>query len=152
MYQQQFDAPEALNVAAVTKLIRNLFMIVVIPLMAVIYHRSGSTSVRAIKKKWYQAIPLFVVGFLAMAILRTFGDMGDKSLGLLEQETWGNFISFTKLTASWSLTIAMAAVGLGTSFAKLKTLGFKPFLVGLIGATLVGTVSFSILKIISSMI
>ena len=38
MYQLYFDAPQALEVAATTKLVRNLFMGAVIPFMAVIYH------------------------------------------------------------------------------------------------------------------
>ena len=149
MYQEQFDAPQALNVAAVTKLIRNLFMIVVIPLMAVVYHRSGSTSAVSVKKKWYRMIPLFIVGFLAMATLRTLGDVGDKPFQLIEQGAWNEIISFTKMIASWCLTIAMAAVGLRTSFSKLRNLGLKPLMVGLIAATVVGLVSFSVLKIIS---
>jgi uncharacterized membrane protein YadS len=36
----------------------------------------------------------------------------------------------------------MAAVGLGTSFARLRGLGLKPLVVGLVAALLVGLVSF----------
>ncbi|HEV3120652.1 MAG TPA: putative sulfate exporter family transporter, partial [Isosphaeraceae bacterium] len=60
IYQQQFHAPEALNTATVVKLVRNLFMAGVIPLMALLYHRGTDPSARAARPKWHQVVPLFV--------------------------------------------------------------------------------------------
>ena len=37
--------------------------------------------------------------------------------------------------------MAMAAVGMSTNLAELKSMGYKPFLVGLIAAVTVGLVS-----------
>ena len=34
IYDQQFDSPETLNIATVTKLIRNTFLVIMIPLFA----------------------------------------------------------------------------------------------------------------------
>ena len=42
VYQQYYNDPQALDVATVTKLVRNLGMILIIPLMAVLYHRNSS--------------------------------------------------------------------------------------------------------------
>ena len=42
IYDQQFNSPETLNVATVTKLIRNSFLIVMIPLFAFLYNRGQS--------------------------------------------------------------------------------------------------------------
>lgn len=39
------------------------------------------------------------------------------------------------------LAVAMAGVGLGTSFSNLKKLGIKPFLIGILTAFTVGVVS-----------
>ena len=39
IYDQQFNSPETLNVATVTKLIRNTFLVVMIPLFAFLYNR-----------------------------------------------------------------------------------------------------------------
>src|SRR5205823_10509226 len=44
IYQQQFDAPDALTAATVTKLVRNTCMAAVIPLMAVLYARSAGAG------------------------------------------------------------------------------------------------------------
>ena len=77
-----------------------------------------------------------------MSLVRTVGDLGDEAFGLLDRSTWTALISSTTTTATWCLTIAMAAVGLGTSFSRLKGLGLRPLGVGLAAATLVGVTSY----------
>jgi uncharacterized membrane protein YadS len=47
--------------------------------------------------------------------------------------------------SEWCLTLAMVAVGLGTGLANLKKLGFRPMIVGLVTAALVGAVSLGLL-------
>jgi len=86
VYQQYYNDPQALDVATVTKLVRNLGMLLIIPLMAVLYHRSSSDGTQA--PKWYTMSPLFVIGFACMSLLRTVGDMGDVPFGFLEPEQW----------------------------------------------------------------
>jgi uncharacterized integral membrane protein (TIGR00698 family) len=71
IYDQQFNSPETLNVATVTKLIRNTFLVIMIPLFAYLYNR-GQT-----KEQNYSIIsifPYFVLGFVAMIIFRNIGD------------------------------------------------------------------------------
>ena len=46
VYQEYFNDPQALDVATVTKLVRNLSMLVVIPIMAIIYHRRSARVAR----------------------------------------------------------------------------------------------------------
>jgi uncharacterized membrane protein YadS len=46
------------------------------------------------------------------------------------------------------LTVAMAAVGLGTSISQLKVLGWKPLLVGLAAAVSVGGISFLLSRLL----
>mgnify|MGYP000441077141 CR=1 FL=1 len=75
VYQQYYNDPQALDVATVTKLVRNLGMLLVIPLMSVLYHRNHSDGTEA--PKWYTMVPLFVIGFALMSLIRTVGDMGD---------------------------------------------------------------------------
>lgn len=140
VYQQYFDDPKALDVATVTKLVRNLSMLLVIPLMAVLYHRRSTEGGQA--PKWYTMIPLFIVGFAAMSGLRTLGDLGEKPFGILEPGQWKSIVGFVKQVATWCLAIAMAAVGLGTSIKGLRQIGLKPLAVGLFSALLVGLVSF----------
>jgi len=42
IYDQQFNSPETLNIATVTKLIRNTFLVIMIPLFAFLYNRGQS--------------------------------------------------------------------------------------------------------------
>jgi len=147
VYQQYYDSPQALDVATVTKLVRNLGMLIVIPLMSIIYHRNHSDGTEA--PKWYTMIPLFVIGFAMMSLIRTVGDMGDAPFGgLLSHELWSSIVNHTKDLAELCLAIAMACVGLGTSIKGLKDIGLKPLGAGLIAAVLVGGVSISLITLL----
>ena len=146
VYQQYFGDPRALDVATVTKLVRNLGMILVIPIMAVLDHRQSSAGDEA--PSWYTMIPLFIVGFAAMSLLRTVGDIGDRAFGVLDPGQWKAIVGFLKNAANYCLAVAMAAVGLGTSIHGLRKIGIKPLLVGLFSALLVGVVSFTLVTVL----
>ena len=139
VYQQYFGSAEALNVATVTKLVRNLGMLVVIPVMAVYFHRRSAAG--SAPPRWYTMVPLFVVGFALMSLLRTVGDMpgaDGRAFGLLEPGQWQALVAQLKTAAEYCLAVAMAAVGLGTSVAGLRSIGLKPLAVGLVSALVVG--------------
>ena len=132
IYEQQFNSPETLNIATVTKLIRNTFLIIMIPLFALLYNR-GQT-----KKKNYSILkifPYFVVGFVGMIILR---NVGDEIYG--SNSNWIESINNIKLFSKIFLTMAMAAIGLSTNLKDIKNMGYKPFVVGFIAMLTVGIV------------
>ena len=58
-------------------------------------------------------------------------------------------IGWTNDLAGHCLAVAMAAVGLGTSFARLRGLGMRPLGVGFAAALLVGGVSYSMIRMMS---
>lgn len=146
VYADYFHAPQALDVATVTKLERNLSMLVVIPLMAILYHRKASTGTAP--PPWWTMVPLFVVGFAAMSLLRTIGDLGDRPFGLLSPAQWHDFIKLAKEVVNYCLAIAMAGVGLGTSIKGLRSIGLKPLALGLVSALIVGLVSASLVTLL----
>jgi len=145
VYQEYYHAPEALDVATVTKLLRNLSMLVVIPLMAILYHRKASSG--AAPPPWWTMVPLFVVGFAAMSLLRTIGDLSERPFGLLDPDQWHAFINLAKVVVNYCLAIAMAGVGLGTSIKGLRSIGLKPLMLALVSALLVGLISVSLIKL-----
>jgi len=128
----------------VTKLQRNMFMLAVIPLMAFYSNRASSSG--SIRSQIRAALPMFVFGFLAMSLLRTVGDLGERPFGILDPEVWTRLIGWTTQTATWCLAVAMAAVGLGTSFTRLRGLGLRPLGVGLFAAAVVGAVSYVLVR------
>jgi uncharacterized membrane protein YadS len=136
-----------LRVATVTKLTRNIFLAGIIPLLTWLHlRRSHKTGGPRPHLKWTSYVPGFVVGFLAMAVIRTLGDYGMRSsgaaFGLIDQEAWTRVTSL--LSEYWGSRIllgtAMAGVGLNTSFGVFRGVGLKPFVVGFAGALAVGTV------------
>ncbi len=137
IYDQQFSSPETLNIATVTKLIRNTFLIVMIPLFAFLYNR-GQT-----KEKGYSILsifPYFVLGFVGMIILRNVGDEVFST-----DNNWIDFINTIKASSKIFLTMAMAAIGLSTNLKDIRNMGYKPFVVGFTSMLTVGIVSiFSI--------
>ena len=145
IYDQQFNSPETLNVATVTKLIRNTFLVVMIPLFAFLYNRG---EVKNEKYSILSIFPYFVLGFIGMIVVRNLGDQlfsNENSNYLL----WMNFIQYLKILATTFLTMAMAAVGISINLSELKSMGYKPFIVGLIAAVTVGFVSLIYIETIS---
>jgi uncharacterized membrane protein YadS len=134
----------------VTKLTRNIFLAAVIPLLTWMHIRSADRPAAGRRTtSWKTFVPLFVLGFLAMAVVRSIGDatLGTtgRAFGLFDARAWGSFTG--TLGDFWASRIllgtAMAAVGLNTSVAVFKGVGLKPFAVGFAGALAVGGVGMT---------
>ncbi len=133
IYDQQYSSPETLNIATVTKLIRNTFLIVMIPLFALLYYRG------LVKEKSYSILkifPYFVLGFIGMIVLRNFGDEIFST-----NDKWIEIINLVKSSSKIFLTMAMAAIGLSTNLKDMRNMGYKPFVVGFVAMLTVGIVS-----------
>ena len=132
IYEQQFNSPETLNIATVTKLIRNTFLIIMIPLFAFLYHRGQ------VKEKNYSLLsifPYFVLGFVGMIVLR---NIGDEMFNL--NSNWVDTVEIIKFSSKIFLTMAMAAIGLSTNLKDIRNMGYKPFIVGFIAMLTVGII------------
>ena len=139
IYDQQFNSPETLNIATVTKLIRNTFLIIMVPLFAFLYNR-GQT-----KEKGYSIFsifPYFVLGFVGMIILRNVGDEVFST-----NNNWIDLINLIKSSSKIFLTMAMAAIGLSTNLKDIRNMGYKPFIVGFTSMLTVGIVSIFTIEI-----
>ncbi len=136
IYDQQFNSPETLDVATVTKLIRNTLLVFLIPLFAFLYNRG---QVKEQNYSIFKIFPVFVIGFIGMIFVRNIGDQTILNNAELASN-WIAFINIIKLLATTFLTMAMAAVGLSINLSELKDMGYKPFIVGLIAAVTVGIV------------
>jgi len=153
-YKQVYGDDVVLRVATVTKLTRNIFLAAVIPLLTWMHLKSQSAAgvlgaSGASRFSIRSLVPGFVVGFLAMAVVRSLGDWTLTSqgaaFGVWSAAQWA---SLTKqLGDYWASQIllgtAMAAVGLNTNFAVFKGVGLKPFAVGMAGALVVGAVGMT---------
>ena len=141
IYEQQFNSPETLNIATVTKLIRNTFLVIMIPLFAFLYNRGQK------KEKDYSILnifPYFVLGFVGMIILR---NIGDQVFEVYNNDYWKEVINFIKISSKIFLTMAMAAIGLSTNLKDISVMGYKPFIVGFIAMLTVGIVCILTIEI-----
>ena len=150
-YKQVYGDDVVLRVATVTKLTRNIFLAAVIPILTWLHIKSQAKTIGTvgIGINISSLVPGFVIGFLAMAVVRSIGDLtltsNGAAFGVWSAAQWG---SITKqLGDYWASQIllgtAMAAVGLNTNFAVFKGVGLKPFAVGMAGALVVGVVGMT---------
>lgn len=150
-YSQVFQDERALQVATVAKLTRNTLLVVVVPLLGWLAARGeGGASARP----GFRALfPTFVLGFLAMATLRSLGDAGlaagGRALGLWDAAGWKALAGALGETgATLALSTALAAVGLTTRLSLLRGLGLRPLLLGLAAALSVGLASLGLSAVV----
>lgn len=131
------------RLATAVKLTRNALMGPVIVLMGIVYARAangfavgeGAAGAGAGKRSagfWVrakQSVPLFVLGFLAMAALNSFGVFRELSLranrDLVQDAQW---------IARVLVLVALAGVGFTTKLDAMRKTGLRPLYVGLIVA------------------
>lgn len=152
--EQAIGGPTGADVAIVTKLVRNALMAVVIPLMVYV-HTKSQLRKKARRINPLKLFPLFILGFITLAIVRSLGDHLIVRRELVwDANSWDYFWRAVKQWSGNFLAVAMAGVGLGTGFKKLSELGLRPFFVGLLAAVFIGVicliligVSVSLLKV-----
>ena len=165
VFADLWNLPLRVDVATITKLVRNVFMLIVIPLMAFFYvknemkgaEESGlNKSDIKTKVNIKKLIPVFVILFLLVSIIRSVGDAGinttNLAFGFLGEDSWEGVIKLVKDFANILFVIALGGVGLSTNFANFKGLGIKPFLVGLFAALTIGIVSFVSVSLLGGLI
>jgi len=122
-------SPPARDVATVVKLIRNALMAPLIVLIAWWWQRRA--EVGDARKGIGKAVPLFVIGFIALAALRSAGIIDASVAALLDE------------IARACILVALAAVGLNTRLRDMLAIGPSPFYVGLGTAVLLAAVSLT---------
>ena len=156
IYADIFEQSMTLDVATVAKLVRNVFMAGVIPIMAYTYMKRTQRDLHEKKISILNLLPAFIIGFLIMAILRSVGDAGINSsgtaFGFLKSSVWNDMIAGIKHWAEVLLVAALAGVGLNTKLASLVDLGLKPFVVGLGASLSVGVISYLAITLLGNLV
>jgi uncharacterized integral membrane protein (TIGR00698 family) len=80
----------------------------------------------------WKKFPKFVLGFLAISALATFGIFAKDQLAAL-----ANF-------SRWAFLVTFAGVGLRTDFRELRKQGLRPFVVGAIGEVVIAAVTLGL--------
>lgn len=145
-YREVFADERAMQVATVAKLSRNMMLVLVVPLLALLHaRRSGAGSIRSISLG--KLFPLFVLGFLVLSLVRSIGDLGldqggGLAFGLWSASAWTGLTSLLgEKAALLALGTALAGVGLTTRLSAFKGLGWTPLLLGSVAALVVAIAS-----------
>ena len=115
-------------------------------IFAFLYNRNTT------KNKNYSLLeifPYFVLGFIGMIIFRNVGDQIFLNENM--QQIWQTSILIIKDSAKIFLSMAMAAVGLSTNLKDIRSMGYKPFIVGFIAMITVGLVSIITMQSFTSL-
>lgn len=135
MYSQH-----AAEIATVVKLTRNLFMAPVILVLNAAYMRraasGGSGFASGGNRTYRNIVPVFVLGFLGMAVLNSLGILGLQARHLLRS------------LSGFLILLGIGGVGLGTDLAAVRRIGLKPFYAGLCAAVFMAAVSYTLIALV----
>lgn len=125
----------ARDVATVVKLVRNVLIIPLLLMIAWGWNRVGedTASADATKRSMRKAFPIFLIGFLALALVRTARLVDPEVLLDVDVVTRACFV------------VSLAGFGLQTRLGHIRTVGAKPFLLGLGTFTLLGVGSLALI-------
>ena len=117
------------SLATIVKLTRTLFIVPIVLIFSWIYTKKETPSQTAEKVNIRKIFPWFIVGFLAVVTIRSIGFMPD------------NIVSGLSTLSKFFMSMALAAIGLRTSFKEVSSVGIKPMVAGVIIDTSVVIVS-----------
>ena len=150
-YKDLYSDETGFATAAITKMTRNLFLALVIPYFA---WRTREQREHEVEGKRPPLLPGFLLGFLLMSCLRSVGDyslaQSGQALWVLDPEQWKTALHFVGkvIGSTWLVGFALVGVGLNLKTEIFRGLGFRPFLLGLTGALLVGCASLLTIKVL----
>ena len=137
IYAEHFRTPDAVAIAGLTKFLRTLGLLVLVPAAAWLGARETAAAGEAPRDLRRKVLPAFVIGFVALVALRTAGDaMVGGSPELLAH--WTQILTAGQVASEWLLLCGMAAVGLGVTFSHVREAGWRPVFVAFTAALLAG--------------
>jgi uncharacterized integral membrane protein (TIGR00698 family) len=134
IYADVHAAPEAVAVAGLTKFLRTLGLLLLVPVAAWLSARDAAAAGGRPEGLRRKALPAFVIWFILLVALRTAGDaMAGEHAG-----RWEQVLAAGQAASEWLLLVGMAAVGLGVTFAHLREAGWRPVVLAFSAAVLTG--------------
>jgi len=150
IYAQQFGSPDAVAVASATKLLRNLSIVVLVPLFGWLAHAEAARHTDAgTAPRRGPLVPWFVVAFVALVVVRALGDAfaADHAVA----GAWATTLGIAQTLSEVFMICGMTAVGLNLSLAKLGEVGLRPFAAALAIAAATAACSLGLTALVISM-
>jgi len=142
IYAHQFEAPDAVAVAGLTKFMRTFGLLALVPIAAMWMARRAEPETgerpKGLRKN---ALPWFVIVFMVLVAVRTAGD------AWLDGAAWQRALEIAQEMSELLLLCGMAAVGLGITFTHLREAGWRPVAVAFLAATATGATALALLRL-----
>tara|TARA_Y100000768_G_scaffold324558_1_gene261289 strand:+ start:85 stop:1143 length:1059 start_codon:yes stop_codon:yes gene_type:complete len=119
---------KTLEIATITKIIRNLFLLVLIPLL-IFFNKSAKNNKnksQSVFVKIFNSIPIFVIGFILFIIFRSIMD-----LYFFDNERWIQFLVMFEKIISILFGLALTALGASIDLRKIFNQGYAAVLIGM---------------------
>ena len=119
---------KTLEIATITKIIRNLFLLTLIPIL-IISNKSSKNNKnksQSVFVKIFNSIPLFVIGFILFVTFRSIMD-----LYFFDNENWMHFLVMLEEIISILFGLALTAIGASIDLRKIFNQGYAALLIGM---------------------
>ena len=119
---------KTLEIATITKIIRNLFLLALIPIL-IVFNKSSKNNKNKSKSvfvKIFNSIPLFVIGFILFVTFRSIMD-----IYFLDNEKWMQFLVMLEEIISILFGLALTALGASIDLRKIFSQGYTALLIGM---------------------
>jgi uncharacterized integral membrane protein (TIGR00698 family) len=148
---------QAGQTATVTKMFRVCLLAPVVFVTGVIYARNKARRQESTGRKninYFALFPKFVFGFLAVALLNTFGwlpnftaHFSQDAFGVGKVQREFSTAELAQAGANFFIVMSMAGVGLETKFTAMKQTGLRPFFAAAVSAVVIAVVVLSLIKL-----
>jgi uncharacterized integral membrane protein (TIGR00698 family) len=145
--------PEAGATATIAKLARVCLLAPIVFLAGLLHARSAAKT-STVKKQinYWSLFPMFVLGFLAMALLRSLGWLPDMTFNkpafFAASAAPVSLATLCDTVSKYCIVISMAGVGLETRFSAMKQTGWKPLIASLIAVLVIASGILGLIKVI----
>jgi uncharacterized integral membrane protein (TIGR00698 family) len=145
-------SPEAGDTATIVKLARVCLLAPVVFGIGLVYARNKARKAGGSGRKldYLQLFPMFILGFIGMALLKTLGFLPDVTvhdaafLGA-GAHTFGVGALAEKISR-FCIVISMAGVGLETKLGAMRQTGLKPFVASLVAVLVLTVMILALIK------
>jgi uncharacterized integral membrane protein (TIGR00698 family) len=126
------------DASVVVKLIRTLMLVPVAIILSIYISVQASkvNSEQKTKLNLFKVFPFFILMFVGATALNSIVSLPT------------GFVDTTTHIAKFLIIMVMASVGLRTDFKRIKSVGLRPLLVGLISSIIMGTMSLVLVKLL----
>ncbi|MGH7942936.1 MAG: YeiH family protein, partial [Limisphaerales bacterium] len=150
-------SPEAGEHAVIIKLARVCLLAPLVFIVGIVYARHKAKKQQDVSHghiNYFSMFPKFIIGFLALAVLRAKGWLPDVTVHFPGHVSSANashtysLPTVARICSVFFITMSMAGVGLETKFKAMKKTGLRPFLAATISAVVIAVVTLVLIKVL----